>query len=383
MLELITLIGSYIGPMLGYALCLIIAKAIAKRFRKALIPSDLKRKGNKLISETSRDVGWHRIPYEWTKIKNIKAIEREKEAYFEVSQRAKTEEQKKCAFEFFIVKKKEIKKTSPTYKTLSDIFYFAGLIILVLVFLAIIIASISIAFAYYKATESPSAAKLLDLVVLPIFIGAVAFGLSIMFAFLFKKSIKTNISADKMMSLDEYEQLLSQKIEKLSPYTRSLKILGLDETQVEEIKPVTLSGYLGEFVSSDNGGSDKNITMTTYIDDKEKNVKKWVSSSGFVSYWFFTDTQILVYSINFDMCASMVDEITHEVFYEDICDICVLVENQTSVDGTDTILEKQYVIKLTTPNSTISFSVDADEHTLSVLQGLKQKIRENKQSSIA
>jgi len=185
------------------------------------------------------------------------------------------------------------------------------------------------------------------------------------------------------MSLDEYEQLLSQKIEKLSPYTRSLKILGLDETQVEEIKPVTLSGYLGEFVSSDNGGSDKNITMTTYIDDKEKNVKKWVSSSGFVSYWFFTDTQILVYSINFDMCASMVDEITHEVFYEDICDICVLVENQTSVDGTDTILEKQYVIKLTTPNSTISFSVDADEHTLSVLQGLKQKIRENKQSSIA
>lgn len=381
MSQIFQLLLSQIGPILPYVLCMIIIKTIAKRLRTKFIPSNLKKEGNKLVGETSRDVGWHRIPYEWTKIKDVSAIEKEKGAYLEVKRRAKTEEQKRCAFEFFIVKKKETQKTSPILKKLSDIFFIIGSITVALVFVIIVVFAFSLA-GSLGSMGDPTAIKFGNIIKIVAFFDFVSYVLSILLAFLFKKSFKTSLTVEKTMSLREYEQLLARKIEMLNPYLRSLKILGLDESQIEEIKPVRLSGYLDEFISSDSSSYDQNITLTSYIKDKEKNIEKWVSSSNYISYWFFTDTQILVYSIQFDMVASIVDEITHEVFYEDICDIGVLVENCTSLDGSETILEKQYVIKLTTPNSTISFSVDADEHTLAVLQGLKQKIRENKQYSI-
>ncbi len=263
----------------------------------------------------------------------------------------RTDEQQRIFDEYFVVKNiktttctSELKKKAKTLKTVATALLWPG----------IILGAIG-SFADKTA--------LLVIGVLAV-IGAIVCNVaSSNFMKQFEASIKVTTAPKALMTDEEFEALVDAKIESLNIAQLGLDRLGLDEDQVKEIKPIILR---------DKVIDEKSLTV------RNKGNHSIHSSTQYVTYLYFTDEQLFVYKIQFDMCCNMQDEWTSEFFYKDICDVSSYTyKNILKID--DYEFEYSTVsFKIIAFNSSIGFDMDGDNDKVGSIQAMKQKIREKK-----
>lgn len=179
----------------------------------------------------------------------------------------------------------------------------------------------------------------------------------------FQDSIKVTVAPKKLMTDTEYEELVAKRIEAMNIGQVSLDKLGLDPDQVKEIQPIILK--------------DKVIKDHSFrVKNKENGSLH--SSTQHVTYLYFTDEQLFVYKIVFDMCCNMQEEWASEFFYKDICDVSsYTTKNVLAID--DFKFEYSTVsFEIIASNSKIGFDIDGDNENVGSIQAMKQKIRERK-----
>ncbi len=182
----------------------------------------------------------------------------------------------------------------------------------------------------------------------------------------FQESIKVTVAYKKLMTDAEYEELVAKRIESMNIGQVSLDKLGLDPDQVKEIQPIILK--------------DKVIKDHSFKVKNEKNGNLH-SSTQHVTYLYFTDEQLFVYKIVFDMCCNMQEEWASEFFYKDICDVTSYTNRNVikfGKEGKDSFEYSSVSFEIIASNSKIGFDIDGDNENVGSIQAMKQKIRERK-----
>jgi hypothetical protein len=171
------------------------------------------------------------------------------------------------------------------------------------------------------------------------------------------------------MSDQEYEALIQGHLSKANFKQKGLAKIGLDESELKEIDPVTFEGYL--------------------FDGKKTFAKRgkdgvWRSSAYQVSWLFFSGTQVYLYQYTFNLDEDGKKEITEEYFYKDITNF------STSSDTVETSYwdpkQKRYLLEnvdsnrfaLTVPGDKFYCSMAQNEYTERAIQAMKAKLREKK-----
>ena len=182
----------------------------------------------------------------------------------------------------------------------------------------------------------------------------------------FQESIKVSVAPKKLMTDAEYEELVAKRIEAMNIDQVSLDKLGLDPDQVKEIQPIVIR--------------DKVIREHSFtVENFEKGSLH--SSTQHVTYLYFTDEQLFVYKIVFDMCCNMQEEWASEFFYKDICDVSSYTSRNVIKFGEndkDSFEYSTVSFEIIASNSKIGFNVDGDNENVGSIQAMKQKIRERK-----
>lgn len=178
----------------------------------------------------------------------------------------------------------------------------------------------------------------------------------------YASSIK--IGPKKVMTDLEYEALVRKRIEEMPIVeTLGLERLGLDAEKVKMIKPIILS--------------DKVITDYS-LKVYNPNTKTLHSSTQYIMLLYFTEDQLYVYKIQFDMCCNAQEEWTCEFFYKDICDVSTHVDKNTLKIGDYRFEYSTVSFRIVATNSEIGFSIDGMNQNISSIQAMRQKIREKK-----
>ncbi|MDE7463541.1 MAG: phage holin family protein, partial [Clostridiales bacterium] len=135
--------------------------------------------------------------------------------------------------------------------------------------------------------------------------GSILIIAGVVFLAFYKKSF-CRVPPIDMISHEEYEQIVKNTIRNMNVEKKGLEHLGIDEEQIREIRPLVFT--------------DDEVTYTSLVAlDAEKN--KVHSSTQTVMLVYFTDAQLFVYKLQFDLCCNKQQEWTSEFFYSDICDI--------------------------------------------------------------
>lgn len=263
----------------------------------------------------------------------------------------RTNEQQRIFEEYFVVKniktticESALKKKAKTLKIVSNILLWSGIILGANVF-----------FGGETALGVIGVLEVIAAIVCKIF--------SSQTMKKFEASIKVSVAPKKLMTDEEFEQLVDAKIEAMNIAQLGLDKLGLDPDQVKEIHPIVLR--------------DKVIDETS-LTVRNKEDHSVHSSTQHVTYLYFTDEQLFVYKIQFDMCCNMQEEWASEFFYKDICDVSSYTSrNVLKADD----LEFEYStisFNIIASNSQIGFDLDGDNENVGSIQAMKQKIREKK-----
>jgi hypothetical protein len=179
-----------------------------------------------------------------------------------------------------------------------------------------------------------------------------------------------------LMKDEEYRALVRKRREdlKLTDVQKALDKLGLDESQVSEIPPVRLEGYLLPKAFA-----------------KKTAAGKWVTSRYEVTWLFFSSSQLYLYSMSFNMDEDKKHESTQEFFYKDITALTTTTKSFSS-DGdaservksaTDERIEVEtLVFQITVPGEKLTLAMDEDEvpDRERIVQAMKHKLREKKSS---
>ncbi|MGN1373555.1 MAG: hypothetical protein ACI4VK_05895 [Candidatus Coproplasma sp.] len=192
-------------------------------------------------------------------------------------------------------------------------------------------------------------------------IGAVCVVIGIVFSVIYMKKI--TVQPKTVMTDAEYESLVSKRIQEMNVYQKGLNKLGLSAEQVQGIKPIFLTNKI-----------ITNTSLTVYNHDD----KSMHSSTHYVIVLFFTDDQLLVYKIQFDMCCNMQTEWTSEFFYKDICDVSSHEQRNVLIIGDDKIEYSSVTFDIISSNSQIGFTIDGDYSNNPSVQAMKEKIRAKK-----
>lgn len=185
------------------------------------------------------------------------------------------------------------------------------------------------------------------------------------------------------MKLDEYEKMILDRCNSLNIKQRALQRIGLDESEISEINPISLHSYVytASKISS-------NEVLLKIVNDVA------VTSKYEVTWLFFSQQQIYAYSIEFDMISDEIVEDVQEFFYSDItCFETVnhLVENiRYDLKGClktkgclNATVKNNYVVDsfvITVPGKEFSVSMRNSGNQFSSIQAAKAMLREKKYS---
>lgn len=182
-----------------------------------------------------------------------------------------------------------------------------------------------------------------------------------------KKTIRYFVETlfGKWSSDEEYENYLESLLDREGSKAHAMIKLGIDEEEVHEIEPVMMEGYLFD---------------NTAYQKRRKKDGKWVSSGFELSWLFFGESQVYIYTKTIYTDETRAKEDTMEYFYKDITAFKTGSEN---VDIYDKITNKHDYVNTTNfqvvvPGDSKMIAVrDAGtlEHSI---QGMKQLLREKK-----
>lgn len=163
----------------------------------------------------------------------------------------------------------------------------------------------------------------------------------------------------KKPSDEEYDSFVNYLIHKdnLSDYHTALERLGLDESEVTEVQPILLEGYVighGYQKIGKDGNRRSSIYQVTWI--------------------FCTSEQVMLYRYTFNTDIDDFKVEADEYFYKDITNILIVSE-------TDRANDKYTRFRLTFPGGTMNCAMERTKKTEAAIAGLKTKIREKKNLS--
>lgn len=192
---------------------------------------------------------------------------------------------------------------------------------------------------------------------------------------LFAKSTST-------ISDEEFDRIATAKINDFGSKARALGKLGIDETQVNEIAPIRFHGF-------EKYSRRLNDNYAAQIGKDGR----WRSTVVSVTWLFFGNEEVYIYSGKFDLLTESKREMTDEYFYKDITNFTTLVETEQTVDTRsvqsgcfkkkstteyDRKLTDHDMFSLTVPEDTFTCSVSGVANAKQIIDGLKQKLREKK-----
>ena len=166
------------------------------------------------------------------------------------------------------------------------------------------------------------------------------------------------------MTAQEYEKLVQDRLNKL----------GIDEEEVQEITPVSFSGYV--------------------FNDKVDNLaargsgNTWISSEYMVTWLFFSDNQIFVYQYSFNMTSDSKKEQTLQYFYQDVTNFRASSETYQKVVAETSGCLGQVSYRtvsvdvdefgIIVPGDKLRCFMTPDEYTDSAIRGMSNKLSEKK-----
>lgn len=172
-----------------------------------------------------------------------------------------------------------------------------------------------------------------------------------------------------------YMSILKKKIESFNLLDNAIERIGIDKSQIEDVKPYTFGGY-----------SFDDEFMSKYCKDL-----KYRSSGYCISIVFVTDEQVFFYSYTFDMASDYVKEVTHEYFLKDIVNIsCVRTIKERryvamgfgccASNGQNVISlpVRQNALRIMVPGDYFDCYFNLNNDTIAVIDALRAKIREKK-----
>lgn len=172
---------------------------------------------------------------------------------------------------------------------------------------------------------------------------------------------------------EQYEGMVSSRMQGIAFKQKALEKLGLDESQVQEIAPIHFEQY--DFGDGALCKGSKNFT-------------KWLSSVFQITWLFFGDEQMYVYQYTFHMDTDEESEETREFFYKDVTMFKFedSIQEEWVPGGKNCIGQTQLVRKginrnkfaIIVPGDTFYCSVHKNEYTERSMRGMNAKLREKK-----
>lgn len=171
------------------------------------------------------------------------------------------------------------------------------------------------------------------------------------------------------ISDEQYDQMVKDAVDKIGDIQRALNKLGIDESQVQEVKPLRLEGY--------------NFNGNVFI--KQGKDRKWRSSSYQITWVLCSDNQLYFYSYTLNLDEDGKKEVAEEYFYKDITNINHTSETEEKITDYDSKGNPISRANVSYNEFCISAMGDkrycamtANEETERAIQGLKAKLREKK-----
>lgn len=166
----------------------------------------------------------------------------------------------------------------------------------------------------------------------------------------------------KNITDDEYMALVRKKRDSMNFRAKALNKIGLDEDEVNEIAPAMFEGF---------------VFKNAYA--KQKANGTWVSSSYQVSWVFFSSTQVYIYRHTFHMDEDKKNESTDEFFYKDVTSFSTSSESEVAHGLGDKKFEvESNKFCMVVPGDKLYVSMDGVADSESIIQAMKQKLREKK-----
>lgn len=180
-------------------------------------------------------------------------------------------------------------------------------------------------------------------------------------------------SKSPKMTMGEYQQLVSNRLYNLNLKQKAMDKIGLDESEIQEIPPIVLSGYVFE-------GDD---VMVNVVDGVA------VSSRFSVSWIFFSATQLYAYTYTFETISDNTWEKTQDFFYQDITCFTTVQKVVEKIDYSivgcikkgENAVKNNYVVdilEIIVPGTSFSFAMRNNPTLEESLQAAKAMLRERK-----
>ncbi|MBD5132701.1 MAG: hypothetical protein HDT28_09000 [Clostridiales bacterium] len=182
------------------------------------------------------------------------------------------------------------------------------------------------------------------------------------------------------ISDDEYDSLVTEKLNEFGSKSKALKKIGLDISQVEEIEPIRFYGF-----------EKYNNRLTDVYASKAGNDGRVRSSVCSVTWIFFSNDQLCIYNGRFDMLSGSKIETTDEYFYRDITNVTTKTDTEqvTKLNlkkgcfgKVKEDIDKQFTdyetFLLVVPGDSFVCSVSGVTNAAQTIEGMKQKLREKK-----
>lgn len=174
---------------------------------------------------------------------------------------------------------------------------------------------------------------------------------------------------------EQYESLVMSKIQGVDFKRKALNKLGLDESQVTEVRPLEFRGY---YFNPKKTYSKWSMSM-----------RKWVSSAYQISWIFFSGEQVYIYQYTYHMDEDTKQEKVEEYFYKDITNISAssdteefYVPDKVSCNGTATYARKNVEtsnVSFVVPGERFNCAMTtATEENEQSVQAMRAKLREKK-----
>lgn len=162
------------------------------------------------------------------------------------------------------------------------------------------------------------------------------------------------------MSDEQYMQLVKKKRGAANFRTLAMKKLGIDGSMVCEISPVNFEGF---------------STRNAYTKRSGGGI---VTSRYDITWLFFGDEQVYLYSYSFWLDEYLYTELTKEYFYRDITSFSheQRAEETTTSHGKERMSVSTFTMVV--PGDVFACSVEATPGSVSSINAMKQKLREKK-----
>jgi hypothetical protein len=158
----------------------------------------------------------------------------------------------------------------------------------------------------------------------------------------------------------EYDAIVEKTL--LDAKKEAMETINLDEKEIAEIEPVHFEKYkfAGAYSKKGNDGKRR-------------------SSKLELTWLFFSDSQVFLYTKTKSFDDSREKIATEEFFYKDITSFSTVTDSETiELPNGESMTLESTSFKLVVPGGSLKYAMEENEYTRSAIQGMKAKLREKK-----